>query len=81
MLVKYKPKPILQASNISTLGQNNTNLDLVWRSGQCGANVQFKNGGKALYLKEEAYVFRSVITTQGFTSGVHYWEIHADNRT
>lgn len=81
LLIKYKPKPILQGANFNLNQGSSRNLDLIWRPVQCGANVQFNNGGKALYLKEQAYIFRSVITTEGFTSGAHYWEIHADNRT
>lgn len=32
-------------------------------------------------MKEELYVFRTVISDRGFESGIHYWEIIADSRT
>lgn len=36
---------------------------------------------RALFLREEAYVFRSVIADKSFMEGTHYWEIIADART
>jgi E3 ubiquitin-protein ligase NRDP1 len=36
---------------------------------------------RSLFLREEAYVFRSVIADKSFTEGIHYWEIIADART
>ena len=44
-------------------------------------NVIFTGDNTAVFLKEQAYVFRSVVCTDGFTQGRHYWEIHADGRT
>jgi hypothetical protein len=32
-------------------------------------------------LKEQSYVFRSAVSNIGFTGGINYWEIIADNRT
>jgi hypothetical protein len=40
-----------------------------------------EQGNALVVLKEQAYVFRSVVTNYGFTEGVHYWEIIADSRT
>lgn len=34
-----------------------------------------------MYLKEEQYIFRSVLANTSFNSGCHYWEIIADART
>lgn len=36
---------------------------------------------RGLFLKEEAYLFRSVIADRSFSEGIHYWEIVADART
>lgn len=32
-------------------------------------------------MREQAYVFRTIIGNEGFSSGTHYWEIIADSRT
>lgn len=56
-------------------------ISLQWESGKCCPNVKISNQGKAVYIKEEAYVFRSVLCEEGFMSGRHYWEIIADSRT
>jgi len=34
-----------------------------------------------VYLREAAYMFRTILGSEGFYSGVHYWELHADSRT
>jgi hypothetical protein len=34
-----------------------------------------------VFLKEEQYLFRSVIANKSFTEGVHYWEIIPDARS
>lgn len=33
------------------------------------------------YLKESAYIFKTVLANKGFYDGEHYWEIIPDNRT
>ncbi len=55
--------------------------ELRWDSTKCGTGVVFENNKSLAFLKEQSYVFRSVITSFGFTGGIHYWEIIADNRT
>ncbi|CAM6001539.1 unnamed protein product [Sphagnum balticum] len=52
-----------------------------WDTTKIGTGIQVTNEGKAVLLKEGAYVFRSVIGDTGMNSGTHYWEIHADSRT
>jgi len=34
-----------------------------------------------VWLKEPAYMFRTIIADTPFMSGLHYWEIIADDRT
>ena len=34
-----------------------------------------------MFLKEEAYLFRTVIANKSFNEGIHYWEIVADARS
>ena len=66
--------------NPSIESSSNSN-ELRWDSTKCGTGISFENNKALVFLKEQAYVFRSVTTTFGFTSGVHYWEIVADSRT
>ena len=40
-----------------------------------------KAKNRSLYLKEEQYIFRTVLGNVAFESGLHYWEIVADART
>lgn len=39
--------------------------------------MNIMNANTTVVLKESPYIFRSVIGDTPFTSGVHYWEIHA----
>ena len=72
ILSKFSPK-------ITT--SSNQQLMLQWNQKQCGMNLNFNTDCTTVFLKEEPYIFRSSISTQGFHGGKHYWEIHADNRT
>ena len=36
---------------------------------------------RVLFLKEEQYIFRSVLANKCFFEGTHYWEIIADARS
>ncbi len=36
---------------------------------------------RSLYLKEDDYVFRTVLGKLGLMEGIHYWEIVADARS
>jgi hypothetical protein len=36
-------------------------------------NIVASEEDTALFLKEDPYVFRTVFTSAGFTSGKHYW--------
>lgn len=46
-----------------------------------GAGIEISMNGKFLFLRESSYMFRSCISDLAFHGGVHYWEIHADDRT
>lgn len=52
-----------------------------WDTTRQGQGIEVSSDKKAVFLKENAYMFRSIIGDTGFTGGVHYWEIIADNRT
>ena len=43
--------------------------------------IEISANNRVLYLKEEQYIFRSVIADKSFNEGIHYWEIIADGRT
>lgn len=77
LLLKYAPKSAIE----SKVSGGDSKLNLRWNNKQCGMNVTFAADNTSVFLKEEAYVFRSVVCGEGFVSGCHYWEIHADGRT
>lgn len=37
--------------------------------------------GTICFLKQQSYLFRSSLSKDGLYSGIHYWQIIADNRT
>lgn len=43
--------------------------------------IEMTPNRRGLFLKEEQYVFRSVLGDKCFFEGIHYWEIIADART
>jgi hypothetical protein len=77
LLVGFKPKVVEDKPDKPQIGVG----ELKWDRTKCGTGISFENNMSLVFLKEQAYVFRSVTTTFGFTSGVHYWEIVADSRT
>jgi len=62
-----------------SVGSNSVNWK--WDGKCCGKGITISGDGSSVYLKENAYMFRSVIGDTPFNGGVHYWEIHADPRT
>lgn len=56
-------------------------LALCWDNTRCGTGVQFSDNDTHVFLKEQSYVFRTVIANIAFDSGVNYWEIIADPKT
>jgi hypothetical protein len=81
LLFDFKPKMLPSYPAIEVTSTSNTSSELKWDDTKCGTGISFENNKTLVFLKEQAYVFRSVITSFGFTSGVHYWEIVADGRT
>eukprot|EP00824_Muranothrix_gubernata_P014381 TRINITY_DN29894_c0_g1_i2.p1 TRINITY_DN29894_c0_g1~~TRINITY_DN29894_c0_g1_i2.p1 ORF type:complete len:303 (-),score=24.28 TRINITY_DN29894_c0_g1_i2:8-868(-) len=43
--------------------------------------ITLSHGNKSCYLQEAGYCFRTVLGNAPMTSGIYYWEIHADPRT
>ena len=78
LLLDFKPKLVKKPDEQPVV---NGVGELKWDSNKCGTGISFENNKALVFLKEQAYVFRSVITSFGFTSGIQSWEIVADNRT
>lgn len=43
--------------------------------------MEVTDNGLKVWLKESAYMFRTIVSDIPFMNGVHYWEIIADDRT
>ncbi len=46
-----------------------------------GTGIQITEADSRIFLREQAYMFRTAIATNGFEKGIGYWEIEADDRT
>ena len=55
--------------------------NFAWDRAYTSDVIELIAGNRCLFLKEEQYVFRTVIGDTAFDSGLHYWEIIADART
>lgn len=73
-------KPVSGGSS-GSIPINPTGNNLVWDPAKTGGGIAITENGVQCFLKEQAYLFRTTLANQGFTSGVHYWEILADSRT
>lgn len=75
------PKTIApQGGNVSQ-GAGNRPVSFRWDANKIGTGIEVSNDKKTVFLKENAYMFRSVIGDTPMMEGIHYWEIHADMRT
>ncbi|CAD8093887.1 unnamed protein product [Paramecium primaurelia] len=52
-----------------------------WDRQRMGTGITFSDGDTKIFLKEQAYMFRTAIATHGFEKGIGYWEIEADEKT
>lgn len=43
--------------------------------------IKISSDHRSLYLKEDAYVFRTAFGNIPFSEGIYYWEIIADARS
>ena len=74
----------VQMSNIVSIGnvgKQVSRMSLCWDNAKCGSGISFSDNDTHVFLKEQSYVFRTVIANNGFDSGVNYWEIIADPKT
>jgi hypothetical protein len=81
--VQEKPAQILNGSVSLVKGQSfkDEPVSFRWDDKFCGTNIILSDQGFVAYLKENSYVFKTVLGNQAFNEGIHYWEIHADPRT
>ncbi|CAD8170313.1 unnamed protein product [Paramecium octaurelia] len=77
-------KPIIQIQpygfNIPVV-QNQDYPVFKWDRQRMGAGITSSDGDTKIFLKEQAYMFRTAIATHGFEKGIGYWEIEADEKT
>jgi len=45
------------------------------------SEIKVSKDNRSIYLKEDDYVFRTVVANHGFMEGIHYWEIVCDGRS
>ena len=61
--------------------ENGSTVAVGWDPSKTGGGINITENNTQCFLKEQSYLFRTTLATQGFTSGIHYWEILADSRT
>ena len=61
--------------------QRNAIVSFQWDPNYASDVVQISSQNRCVFLKEEAYLFRSIIANKSFNEGIHYWEIIADARS
>lgn len=87
ILTQFLPQIQGQSSSssvgVSTVGKSSSGQagELLWDTTAFGTGIVVSDGNTSVFLKEQAYVFRTIVANIGFSSGVHYWEIIADGRT
>jgi hypothetical protein len=86
VLTKYVPQGPSSPHKVQSTGSlgnsgGGSAIQMIWDSTKSSGSIQLTEGSTQCFLKEQSYLFRTCIANYGFTSGVHYWEIVADNRT
>ncbi|CAD8116560.1 unnamed protein product [Paramecium sonneborni] len=59
----------------------NPNQSIKWDKNRMGSGMELTDGDQKVFLREQAYMFRTIVANFGFESGIVYWEIEADDRT
>ena len=52
-----------------------------WDTKRKGQGIKVYNNGESIFLNETCYAFRSIVASEPFMEGIHYFEIIADKRT
>jgi hypothetical protein len=68
------------SNGMDNLNVNDGSLSC-WDPKKSGTGIEITKNGASCFLKEQSYLFRTILTKIGFTGGVNYWEIIADSRT
>ena len=63
------------------LSQKKAIESFTWDPNYASDIIEMRSMNRSLFLKEEQYLFRTVIANKSFNEGIHYWEIVADSRT
>jgi len=79
--VKMLPKTEEESFFTPSFGAGKGAITFKWDPKHCGTNIVLSDNGSSAWLKENSYIFKTVLGDQGFLEGVHYWEIQADSRT
>jgi E3 ubiquitin-protein ligase NRDP1 len=79
-------KLLANAGKISVIPGGDKSLAKVassfrWDPARMGHGMELTNDKKTVFLKENGYLFKSIISDTPMMGGVHYWEIIADSRT
>jgi E3 ubiquitin-protein ligase NRDP1 len=56
-------------------------IPLEWSRDCSSSTIIISGNNTSVFIKEDGYLFRSVVSIAPFTSGRHFWEIHPDPRT
>jgi E3 ubiquitin-protein ligase NRDP1 len=76
-----KPSVKMDEDSIFPTSGGKDVISFKWDSKHCGNNIALTENSCNAWLKENSYIFKTVLGDQAFYNGVHYWEIHADPRT
>ena len=72
--LSYIANPKSGSSGNIVVGNNNSLVSAQgWDPTKTGGGITITENGIQCFLKEQSYLFRTALATQGFTSGVHYW--------
>mmetsp|Transcript_44179 Transcript_44179/g.58639 ORF Transcript_44179/g.58639 Transcript_44179/m.58639 type:complete len:128 (+) Transcript_44179:1547-1930(+) len=58
--------------------QKNAIEAFAWDPNYASDVIAMRSMNRSIFLKEEQYLFRTVIGDKSFSEGLHYWEIVAD---
>ena len=61
--------------------QRETITSFCWDPAYTSDVIKLSCRNRSVFLKEDNYVFRSVLANDSFSEGVHYWEVIADARS
>jgi len=66
-IISCNPKSVIVPANQSG------SINFRWDATKCGQGIELFEGGQVVFLREQSYVFRTVVAEACLMSGVHYW--------